>query len=162
LHPSEDRTLPEKYLLGNTNIVSRPSKDAAELSKEEMSAGTRELEEKVRRWRPESVCIVGKGIWEAVWRYKYGRNMRREEFRFGWQDEVHNMGLVSDGDGDGDGEWKGARVFVTTSTSGLAASLKPAEKEAIWRPFGEWVQQRRKERGFVVGSTPVDDTTAAT
>ena len=38
---------------------------------------------------------------------------------------------------------------MTTSTSGLAASLKPAEKEAIWRPFGEWVQQRRAATGFV-------------
>ena len=27
--------------------------------------------------------------------------------------------------------------------------MKPAEKEAIWRPFGEWVQQRRAERAFV-------------
>lgn len=45
--------------------------------------------------------------------------------------------------------WRGSKVFVTTSTSGLAASLKPAEKEAIWKPFGEWVQKRRAERGFV-------------
>jgi TDG/mug DNA glycosylase family protein len=43
-------------------------------------------------------------------------------------------------------EWEGARVFVTTSTSGLSASTKPAEKEAIWRPFGQWVKQRREER----------------
>jgi hypothetical protein len=42
--------------------------------------------------------------------------------------------------------WEGARVFVATSTSGLSASTKPAEKEAIWRPFGEWVQMRRRER----------------
>jgi TDG/mug DNA glycosylase family protein len=128
--------------MGNTNIVDRPSKDAAELSKEEMTAGTAELERKFALYRPEAVCIVGKGIWEAIWRWKYGRNVRKEEFRYGWQDEGHNMGKV-------DGEWEGSRVFVTTSTSGLAASLKPAEKEAIWRPFGEWVQQRRKERGFV-------------
>lgn len=44
--------------------------------------------------------------------------------------------------------WRGSRVFVTTSTSGLAANLRPAEKEAIWKPFGEWVQTRRVEIGF--------------
>jgi TDG/mug DNA glycosylase family protein len=40
-------------------------------------------------------------------------------------------------------------VFVTTSTSGLAANTSWDEKVAIWRPFGEWVQKRREERGFV-------------
>src|SRR5690242_5202308 len=141
LAPSEDRTLPARYCMGNTNIVSRPSKDAAELSKDEMTEGTRELERKFALCRPEAVCIVGKGIWEAIWRFKYARNMRKGEFQYGWQDERHNMGRV-----EGDEEWQGSRVFVTTSTSGLAASLKPAEKEAIWRPFGEWVRLRREER----------------
>lgn len=143
LAPSEDRTLPARYCMGNTNIVSRPSKDAAELSKDEMTEGTRELERKFALYRPEAVCIVGKGIWEAIWRFKYGRNMKRDEFSYGWQDESHNMGMK-----EGD-DWKGSRVFVATSTSGLAASLKPAEKEAIWRPFGEWVMRRREERGFM-------------
>jgi mismatch-specific thymine-DNA glycosylase len=143
LAPSEDRSLPAKYCMGNTNIVSRPSKDAAELSKDEMTEGTRDLERKFALYKPEAVCIVGKGIWEAIWRFKHGANMKKGEFKYGWQDERHNMGKT-----EGD-EWTGSRVFVTTSTSGLAASLKPAEKEAIWRPFGEWVQQRRAERGFV-------------
>ncbi|KAH6642999.1 uracil-DNA glycosylase-like protein [Boeremia exigua] len=144
LAPSEDRSLPAQYCMGNTNIVERPSKDAAQLSKEEMTEGTRELERKFALYRPEAVCIVGKGIWEAVWRFRYGRSMSKGEFAYGWQDERHNMGMV-------EGEWKGSKVFVTTSTSGLAASLKPAEKEAIWKPFGEWVQRRREERGFVPG-----------
>ncbi|KAF2853550.1 hypothetical protein T440DRAFT_476797 [Plenodomus tracheiphilus IPT5] len=141
LKPEEDRSLPALYCMGNTNIVERPSKDAAELSKEEMAAGTEKLEEKFRKFRPEAVCIVGKGIWEAIWRYRLGRGMRKEEFKYGWQDGEQNMGKCD--------EWEGARVFVTTSTSGLAASLKPAEKEAIWKPFGEWVRKRREDRGFV-------------
>lgn len=144
LSPTEDRSLPAKYCMGNTNIVSRPSKDAAELSREEMVAGAADLEAKFRSYRPEAVCIVGKGIWEAIWRHRVGRAMRKEEFRYGWQDESMNMGKETE---EG---WGGSKVFVTTSTSGLAASLKPAEKEAIWRPFGEWVQKRRVARGFVV------------
>jgi mismatch-specific thymine-DNA glycosylase len=144
LSPTEDRSLPAKYCMGNTNIVSRPSKNAAELSKEEMVAGAGDLEAKFREFRPEAVCIVGKGIWEAIWKYKMGKAIRKDEFRYGWQDEEMNMGKV-----DGEEEWQGSRVFVTTSTSGLAANLKPAEKEAIWKPFGEWVQKRREEREFV-------------
>lgn len=152
MKPEEDRSLPALYCMGNTNIVDRPSKDAAELSKEEMAAGTANLDAKFLKYKPEAVCIVGKGIWESIWRYRYGKNMCKAEFKYGWQDEKHNMGKSADGveDYDAKGEvWRGAKVFVTTSTSGLAASLKPAEKEAIWKPFGDWVKQRRLERKFV-------------
>jgi len=64
--------------------------------------------------------------------------MKKEEFKYGWQDEKENMG-VEEG-------WNGARVFVATSTSGLAASLLPAEKERIWRELGVWVEGRRRAR----------------
>jgi G:T/U-mismatch repair DNA glycosylase len=45
----------------------------------------------------------------------------------------------------GEGKWKGARVFVASSTSGLAATLSLEEKERIWRELGEWVENRREE-----------------
>lgn len=148
--PEEDVDLPRLYSMGNTNIVERPSKDAAELSKEEMAAGTINLEAKFRQYKPEAICVVGKGIWEAIWRHRYGRNPKGTEFKYGWQEEKENMGKTPAGeklelDGVGD-VWKGARVYVTTSTSGLAASTRPHEKEAIWKPFGEWVKTRRDER----------------
>lgn len=138
LKPDQDVDLPRLYSMGNTNIVDRPSKDAGELSKAEMAEGTPILEDKIRTFRPEAVCIVGKGIWEAIWRWRYGRAIKKEEFRYGWQEEKERMGKTED--------WEGAVVFVATATSGLAASLKPAEKEAIWRPFGQWVKRRREER----------------
>jgi TDG/mug DNA glycosylase family protein len=142
---------------GNTNIVARPSRNGAELSKAEMDAGVAVLEEKVRRWRPEVVCVVGKSIWESVWRVRHGRGIRKEEFKYGWQEERENMGVVGeegqreeereDGVDYGDGgAWLGAKVFVASSTSGLAATLRPAEKEAIWRELGVWVERRREER----------------
>ena len=138
LRPEQDVDLPRLYSMGNTNIVERPSKDAGELSKAETAAGTPILEEKVRKFRPEAVCIVGKGIWEAIWRWRYKRELKKDEFKYGWQDDREKMGAEED--------WAGAPVFVATSTSGLSASLKPPEKEAIWKPFGEFVQRRRKER----------------
>ena len=138
LKPEQDVDLPRLYSMGNTNIVDRPSKDAAELSKKEMAAGTPVLEEKIRVFRPEAICIVGKGIWEAIWRWKYKREIKKDEFRYGWQDEKERTGVCED--------WEGAWVFVATATSGLSASLRPHEKEAIWKPFGEWVKKRREER----------------
>jgi TDG/mug DNA glycosylase family protein len=134
--------MPRLYNIGHTNIVSRPTKETAELSKEEQADGTPILEEKVRNFRPEVVCCVGKSIWDAIFRHRFGRNPRKDEFKYGWQEERHNLGKVT----TGEDKWPGARVFVATSTSGLAASLKPAEKEAIWKELGDWVNQRRLER----------------
>ncbi|OIW25967.1 DNA glycosylase [Coniochaeta ligniaria NRRL 30616] len=156
--PAEDRGLPKTYGLGLTNIVSRPSRNGAELSKAEMDAGVALLEEKARRWRPEVTCVVGKSIWESIWRVRHGRGIRKEEFRYGWQDEGENMGKVGEAGqrdeereegvdyGEGNGSWEGSRVFVACSTSGLAATLRPPEKEAIWRELGVWVEKRREER----------------
>lgn len=138
--PEEDRDLPRLYALGNTNIVTRATKDASELSKAEMDAGVAVLEEKVARHRPESVCIVGKSIWESIWRVRHGKNIKKDEFKYGWQDE--RMGVVT----EGEDVWEGARIFVGTTTSGLAATMRPAEKEAVWRVLGEFVERRRAER----------------
>ncbi|KAI9803553.1 MAG: hypothetical protein M1825_001896 [Sarcosagium campestre] len=169
--PSEDGTLPARYGLGNTNIVTRPTRHGGELRRQELLDSVAALQQKIARYRPETVCLVGKAIWESVWQVVKGRAMRKDEFRYGWQDEGDNMGVCVSGDGNfgdvdtesggGGGErggelgeqrvrdptWKGARVFVATTTSGLAAGMKPAEKEAVWKPLGEWAIRRRKERG---------------
>ena len=134
--------MPQLYSIGLTNIVTRPTKDAGELSKEEMDEGVEVLEEKTRRFRPEAIAIVGKSIWESIWRVRYGRKMKKEEFNYGWQDDRERMGVVS----EGDDQWEGARVFVATTTSGLAAGMRPHEKEEVWRGLGEWVETRRAER----------------
>ncbi|KHN96761.1 uracil DNA glycosylase superfamily protein [Metarhizium album ARSEF 1941] len=135
----EDRDMPALYSLGLTNIVARPTRNGSELSRAEMDDGVALLEDKARTYRPESVCVVGKSIWESIWRVRHGSNVGKR-FRYGWQDETENMGVV-------EGSWGGARVFVASSTSGLAATLGPAEKESIWRELGAWVTRRRAERG---------------
>ncbi|KAI1077362.1 DNA glycosylase [Whalleya microplaca] len=145
---TEDRGLPERFALGLTNIVARPSRSGAELSAAEMDAGVGALEAKCARWRPEVACVVGKSIWESIFRVRRGRKLGRGEFAYGWQED--RLGVVGDGDGDGDGEekegWEGSRVFVASSTSGLAATLRPEEKERIWKVLGDWCVERRKER----------------
>ncbi|KAB8079507.1 uracil-DNA glycosylase-like protein [Aspergillus leporis] len=136
--PSDTYRLPELYNIGNTNIVERPTRDASMLSKAEMDAGVPVLEGKVAAQRPEAVCIVGKSIWEAVWRVRKGRAIRKEEFRYGWQDESENMGRCEG--------WDGALVFVATTTSGLAAGMSMGEKQAIWNELGKWVVGRREAK----------------
>ncbi|GAD92953.1 uracil DNA glycosylase superfamily protein [Paecilomyces variotii No. 5] len=142
--PSDTYRLPELYEVGNTNIVERPTRDASMLTKAEMDAGVPVLEAKVAAQRPEAVCLVGKSIWEAVWRVRKGRAIKKEEFKYGWQDKSENMGRVRAGDGTE--SWNGAPVFVATTTSGLAAGMTLAEKQAVWNELGRWVVQRRQER----------------
>lgn len=190
--------MPRLYNLGLTNIVTRPTRDGAELSKAEMDEGVAELERKIALYRPESVALVGKSIWESVWRVKHGRGIKKGEFSYGWQGEGERMGKskgtgtgkkagfgnskmgffggavqkktekegdkAADADDDDnnndndnndekketaneqDKNWKGARVFVATTTSGLAASMSLREKEEIWTQLGSWVEGRRAER----------------
>ncbi|KAG6062156.1 hypothetical protein E4U32_002638 [Claviceps aff. humidiphila group G2b] len=144
-HAHEDAHMPALYRLGLTNIVSRPTRNGSELSKAEMDNGVAILEEKAARWRPECVCVVGKSIWESIWRVRHGKGVRRHEFRYGWQDEGENMGVVEEGQERE--PWGGARVFVAPSTSGLAATLAPKEKERLWGELGSWVKGRRAAEG---------------
>ena len=144
------------YGIGNMNLCTRPTRAGDGLSRDEQEAGAVVLERKIREVKPEAVCIVGKGIWEVIWKVKLGRKMRNGEFRWGWQEEGMWLGRgrgEEQGGGGGevvdgrqkDIEWNGARTFVATSTSGLAATLRPEEKLAIWKPLGEWFSLRRAE-----------------
>ena len=157
--PSDTYRLPELYCVGNTNVVERATRDASQLSRAEMEAGVAVLEDKISRNRPEAVCLVGKSIWETVWKVRHGRKIKKEEFKYGWQHERENMGrslppgAASSNGGDGatgdNGNiWNGARVFVATTTSGLAAGMSIPEKQAVWNELGEWVVKRRQERGI--------------
>ncbi len=141
--PSETYDLQDLYLIGNTNICARPSRDGSALSKEELQEGAKILEEKMRKFRPEAVAIVGKQIWESLWLARTGTKLKASQFKWGWQDEESWLGRETIHGGEV--VWPGARTFVTTSTSGLSVSMRPHEKLEIWKPLGEWFTQRRKE-----------------
>lgn len=152
LPPQEDATLPVKYQFGNTNIVGRPTRNQMELSKHEMVDSVQALIGKVRKWKPESVVIVGKKIWEIIFSVRHGRGIKKHEFNYGWQADSERMGTPKSWEKEEttvDGKpWKGARVFVASTTSGAAAVPPGPERERIWRELGEWVNKRREERGL--------------
>jgi len=50
---------------GVTNLVTRATARAAELSAEELRAGRAALEQKIRRFRPESVAVLGIGAYRT-------------------------------------------------------------------------------------------------
>lgn len=61
--PEENSKLPELGF-GLTNIVARPTKEAAEISKDEYQKGAEQLKEKIKKYKPAAVCFVGKGVYQ--------------------------------------------------------------------------------------------------
>jgi TDG/mug DNA glycosylase family protein len=72
LHPSEERELLE-YGNGITNLVTRATATADELSPEELVAGQRRLKTKVKRYSPRVVAILGIGAYRTAFAEKTAR-----------------------------------------------------------------------------------------
>lgn len=62
MDPSENKHLLDLGY-GLTNIVSRPTKSAEEITPEEYAEGRKELKEKIQFYKPRIVCYVGKGVY---------------------------------------------------------------------------------------------------
>ncbi|RSK27266.1 G/U mismatch-specific DNA glycosylase [Bacillus sp. HMF5848] len=95
LKPEEDITL-LKEGIGFTNIVDRPTKTAAELTKQEFIEGRNKLIEKIKLYNPAIVCFVGKGVYVQ---YSLKRNIK-----WGMQTDSVVQGVIE---------------FVAPSSSGL-------------------------------------------
>jgi thymine-DNA glycosylase len=143
--PKDTHSLPDLYRIGNTNLCARATRAGDGLSKEEQEDGVPIVERKIAEFKPEAVCIVGKGIWEVIYKVKTGKELEKGQFHYGWQDE--KLWLGQSNEQTGTEVWRGARTFVSSTTSGLAASTTPAEKLAIWKPLGDWIIGRRSEEG---------------
>src|SRR5690606_20291241 len=61
--PYEDFKLLLEYGYGFTNIVSRPTKSAEEITKEEYQVGRENLRRKIEEYKPKIACFVGKGVY---------------------------------------------------------------------------------------------------
>jgi TDG/mug DNA glycosylase family protein len=65
LVPDEDELLPS-FGLGVTNVVSRPTRTAAELGADELRQGAVELAELVARYRPRGLAVLGLTAWRQA------------------------------------------------------------------------------------------------
>jgi double-stranded uracil-DNA glycosylase len=61
--PSEDKDLLNAGY-GFTNIVSRPTKAADEITKQEYASGREQLKQKLELYKPKIACYVGKGVYQ--------------------------------------------------------------------------------------------------
>jgi TDG/mug DNA glycosylase family protein len=61
--PEEDERLPDLLGIGFTNLASRPTRRADELTREEIRAGAGELRDKLEQYRPWAVAYTGIGVY---------------------------------------------------------------------------------------------------
>lgn len=86
--------------LGITNIVMRPSRTAAEITKAEFQAGRLMLQEKLASYKPQVACYAGVGV--------YREFARQAKVVCGWQTDNVVAGVLD---------------FVVPSPSGLTRIL---------------------------------------
>lgn len=63
---TQDGDLLADYGYGFTNIVARPTRTAAEITKQEYREGAGILQKKLVHYRPKIACYVGKGVYEQL------------------------------------------------------------------------------------------------
>lgn len=115
--PHEDGELLELGY-GFTNIVSRPTRTAAEILPEEYRAGRERLKQLFVEWKPTIACFVGKGV--------YQQYSGKGSLPWGLQKEPVNGSICE---------------FVAPSTSGLVR-MSLEDMTAIYRGLKNRLPQR--------------------
>lgn len=111
LAPSEDEDL-LRFGLGVTNLVDRPTRSAAELSREELRAGAQALTALVAANRPRVLAVLGITAWRTSWE-RPGATAGRQPERLG-----HTA------------------IWVLPNPSGLNAHHQLADLAAAYREMG--------------------------
>jgi TDG/mug DNA glycosylase family protein len=102
LRPDEDAELPA-HGIGVTNIAARPTRAAAELTRDELREGAAALEEAVRRHTPRLVAVVGLTAYRTAFERRWAT----------WGLQEERIG--------------GRPVWVLPNPSGLNAHYTPAD-----------------------------------
>jgi TDG/mug DNA glycosylase family protein len=105
---TEDHRLAE-FGIALTNLCPRTTRTAAELTRGEIARGRTALADKIARWRPRVVALVGVTLYRIVFPSgaRGGAGLKRERI-------------------------SGARVFVVPNPSGLNASYPGFADKLVW------------------------------
>lgn len=112
LDPSEEREL-LRHGYGITNVVDRATATAAELTREELAEGGRRLAEKVERFRPQVLAVLGIGAFRTA----FGRPGAA------LGDQPEGLGRT--------------RLWVLPNPSGLNAHYRPDDLARMFRALWE-------------------------
>src|SRR5215210_1088356 len=112
LSPFEEREL-LKSGYGITNVVRRATAAASELSNQELVEGGRELEKKVRRYRPKFLAVLGVTVYRTAFARPHAKLGRQPE----------SIGT--------------AAIWVLPNPSGLNAHYQPKDLARLFRELRE-------------------------
>lgn len=121
LTPEDDASVLD-HGIGLTDLVKRPSRGIADLSRAEMRAGVPRLREKIRYFQPRLVCFNGKQVYEIF---------AGHPCEFGKQEELAEEALV----------------YVMPSTSARAAAYPKAKKLRYFREVKRIIDKEAKRNG---------------
>ena len=108
---------------GITNVVERATARADELTDDELRAGGKRLEAKVKQWRPTVVAFVGIGPYRVISGMKHA-----------------SVGLQKDLVG-------GSHAWVLPNPSGLNAHYQPAALAKLFKDLRQWATSQHRRRG---------------
>jgi mismatch-specific thymine-DNA glycosylase len=132
-YESDHRTL--EFDIGLTNLCDRTSREANELTREEMAAGAQTLRAKLLDCNPAVVCFNGMGIYDAFltsWDEVAPPNGKRHKVTPGLQPE--RLGEM--------------RMFVVPSSSGRTAAYPRQIKLDYFRQLKQMVDSLPMEARF--------------
>ena len=118
-----------EYGIGLTNLCHRTSREASELSRDELAQGAEELREKLGEYQPCVVCFNGMGIYEAFLPVLERRDVapktpKRRKVTPGLQPE--RLGKT--------------RIFVVPSSSGRTAAYPRTVKLDYYRKLRDLIE----------------------
>ncbi|KAJ7940512.1 uracil-DNA glycosylase-like protein [Mycena leptocephala] len=124
LRPQEDFNLPDRFSLGLTNLVDRPTTEQMELSSSEQLANVPYFLAKVARYRPCIVCFVGLSIAKVV---DTSLNVTLSSGAKSWGLRPYKMIHQSPS------TFTETLFFAAPSTSGLVTQFQATESQDIRR-----------------------------
>lgn len=120
LTPRRYRAVEDASLLklgyGLTNLVARPTRAAADISKSEYAEGCKLLIHKISLNHPRIICFVGKGVYQIY--------ARKKQVAWGFQDSEVTPGVID---------------FVAPSSSGLVR-MSMEQIVAIYRSLSDFLR----------------------
>ncbi|KAJ7449934.1 uracil-DNA glycosylase-like protein [Mycena latifolia] len=131
LPPTEDFNLPDRFSLGLTNLVDRPTTEQTELSGKEQLAGVPFFLAKMARYRPRIVCFVGLGIAKVV---ESSLNVASSSATKSWGLRPYKMVHPNPS------AFTETLFFAAPSTSGLVTQFQRPEKARIFSELRKIVE----------------------
>ncbi|ONH66524.1 G/U mismatch-specific DNA glycosylase [Cyberlindnera fabianii] len=117
----DDISMPERYNIGFTELVMRPTKGVEEIPTQELKTNVPRLLDTINKYRPKVLCLVGRGIWDAI-----ARTMKIDNKNFKWGLQEQSVFKC--------------KLFVVPSTSGLVR-IKHEDKLETWRDLKKLIDK---------------------